>query len=240
MSQNTFQSKLHTVALNSNNSLTTTPHSTLGLESHLNSLKIGYMAKTDGANIPANNASQLLRALTAAATSSPFSAPDDWLFAQFIQRSLSTTKKRETMSEEELKNFTEMIQNQFRTIFPSGQVDSAALVASASQHALNNIYAAAALAEAGSAFEPPLSPSAESAHKLKNHKLLNAEDFRSPPTLNCCQQNVSKVGKTQVRRTSFSKTTPISNISKAKTLEINVEALKVSFIKKLFFKFFRY
>lgn len=79
-----------------------------------------------------SNASQLFRALAAAAaSSSSYNGPDDWLFAQFIQRSLITTKKRETMSEEELRSFTEMIQHQFRTIFPSGQVDAAALVSSA-------------------------------------------------------------------------------------------------------------
>lgn len=123
-----------------------------------------------------NNVSQFLRALTAATTNSPYNAPDDWLFAQFIQRSLSTTKKRETMTEEELKNFTDMLQTQFRTIFPSGQVDSAALIASANQQALNNIYVS---------------------ENLQNNEYKSKDEL-------CCQQLKTSTSS-QTRRSSFSK-----------------------------------
>lgn len=93
------------------------------------------------------NASHLFAAMAAAATSASCNEPDDWLFSQFIQRFLNTTKKREAMTEEDLRGFTEIVQQQFRTMFPSGQVDPAAFVSATGQQVLSNICAAAAKVE---------------------------------------------------------------------------------------------
>lgn len=131
------------------------------------------------------NASQLFRALAAAASSSatPYNAPDDWLFAQFIQRSLITTKRREAMSEEELRQFTEMIQQQFRNIFPSGQFDAAALVESANKHRATTTTSSASNALP---FPPPGRPDTEGC-KVDNNDEVFYSRSKTPPPLKLCK-----------------------------------------------------
>ncbi|KAH7729304.1 ankyrin repeat and KH domain-containing protein mask [Aphelenchoides avenae] len=182
--------------------LTTT---TSGTSSALSSLAAA-MSNVDSGMPP--NASQLLTAMAAAAATASCNGPDDWLFAQFIQRSLLTSKRRDAMSDEDLRNFTEMIQQQFRAIFPSGQVDAAALVTSAGQQALNNIYAAAALSDSERAEIQHTKPTtttvinASASAETPSSGGLSADESPSPPTQPCCKHAAVKGKHRSTSRTS--------------------------------------
>lgn len=150
-----------------------------------------------------SNASQLFRALAAAAASSPsYNEPDDWLFAQFIQRSLITTKKRETMSEEELKNFAEMIQHQFKTIFPTGQVDTAALVSSANNNQQQQITSDVGSSTSDDENSRKSSISHEKAEKFDGLLNDSEENNFNSMHFSCCHNTSNKI------------TIPIKDVSK--------------------------
>lgn len=142
-----------------------------------------------------------------------------------------------------MRNFTEMIQQQYRSLFPSGQaVDASTLVSSAGQQSLiNNLYAAAALAGTGATGDTANLDAAGNALELPTPEDVSKPESAegtpttdgspSPPSVVCCPQAANKMAGAKPKHPSKARSAalPATNLS-ANAASIAKQKLKVYFI----------